>query len=190
MVDDLKKTGSGIVIADLSGVGELTSTASTGYDHTAKLHTLARAELWLGRTLLGQWVKELELITQFVHSHYKAQKVSIDGSREAGLAALFLGALDGNVESITLRDAPVSYLFDNRESVSFFSMGIHLPGILKWGDVSLAAALGGKDITFINPVSMSGTPLDADRLKESQAEFDKIRNNCGSKGKKSLVKLK
>jgi hypothetical protein len=54
LIDDYKKKGVGIVIADLSGTGELTSSKSISYDHTRKLHTLSRAELWLGKTILGE----------------------------------------------------------------------------------------------------------------------------------------
>jgi len=81
-----------------------------------------------------------------------------------------------------LRDAPVSYLFDDRENVDFFSMGIHLPGILKWGDVSLAAALSGKDLTFFHPVTMSGQPVSGEKLENSKLEFERIRKACGMGG--------
>jgi hypothetical protein len=189
LIDELKKKGTGIVIADLSGTGELTSTRSVAYDYTGKLHTLSRAELWLGRTVLGEWIKEMDLVNQFLYTKCHAQKISIDGTRESGLAGLFYAAMGGKVGSVTLRDAPVSYVFDSRESVDYFSMGIHLPGFLKWGDVSLAAALSGKNITFINPVTMSGNSLDNTSLKNFQDEFDKIRNICGLKGETSLVKF-
>ncbi|MGI8638275.1 MAG: hypothetical protein ACR2KZ_23015 [Segetibacter sp.] len=66
-------------------------------------------------------------------------------------------------------------MFDNREHVSFFSMGIHLPGFLNWGDVSLAAALSGKPITIFHPVTMSGQQINGTLLKEYQAEFKKLR---------------
>jgi hypothetical protein len=183
LIDELKKKGSGIVIADLSGTGELTSSKSASFDNLAKLHTLSRAELWLGKTITGEWVKELDLVTQFLKTRYKAEKVNIDGTREAGLAGLFYAALGGKVVSVTLREAPVSYLFDNRESVDFFSMGIHLPGFLNWGDVSLASALSGIDINFVNPVTMSGNPLDEEKLSEYGTEFDNVRKLLKFKGK-------
>ena len=149
LIDDYRKQGVGVVIADLSGTGELTSSRSISYDHTAKLHTLSRAELWLGKTILGEWVRELDLVTEYLNVNCHAAKVRFDGTGESGLAGLFFAAEGGKVESVTLRKSPVSYLFDNREAIDYFSMGIHLPGILKWGDISLAAALSGKNITFI-----------------------------------------
>lgn len=182
LIDDLKKKGSGIVIVDLSGTGEVTSTSSLSYDDVGKLHTLSRAELWLGKTVLGEWVKELSLVTEFLNSGHKGQKISIDGSREAGLAGLFLCAIEGNINNIILRDAPISYTFDDRASVGYFSMGIFLPGFLNWGDISLAAALCGKDVSFINPLTMSGKKLSAEKLKEYKTEYDNIRKICRQQG--------
>jgi hypothetical protein len=182
LINELKKKGSGVVIVDLSGTGEVTSTSSITYDKTGKLHTLSRAELWLGKAVMGEWIKQLNVVVKFINTNYREQKVSIDGSKEAGLAGLFLCALNGNVDNVTLRDAPLSYLFDNRESVDYFSMGIHLPGFLNWGDVSLAAALTGKNVSFINPVTMSGQLISQDKLKVYKTEFDKIRANCKQPG--------
>jgi hypothetical protein len=128
-------------------------------------------------------VKELKLVVQLLETKYKAQKINIDGSKEAGLAGLFLSALEGNVDSMILRNAPVSYLFDNRETVDFYSMAIHLPGFLNWGDISLAAALSGKNITFIHPLTMSGQTISQYKLKEYQTEFERIRRLCHQPGK-------
>lgn len=181
-IDELKKKGSGIVIVDLSGTGELTSTSSLAYDKTGKLHTQSRAELWLGKTVIGEWVKELNVVSRFLTTEYKAQKISIDGTKEAGLAGLFLSVIEGNVDNLILRDAPISYLFDNRQYVDFFGMGIHLPGFLNWGDISLAAALSGKSITFYNPVTMSGKSISQEKLKDFQTEFGKLRAVCKQSG--------
>ncbi|MCK9414404.1 MAG: acetylxylan esterase [Prolixibacteraceae bacterium] len=183
LIGELMKKGAGIVIVDLSGTGEVTSTASLAFDKIRKLHTLSRAELWLGKTVLGEWVKELDLVIQFLDTNLKARKVSVDGSKEAGLAGLFLGALEGNVDQLVLRDAPASYLFDSREGLDFFSMGIHLPGFLQWGDVSLVSALSGKNVQFINPVTMSGNAINGEKLTALESEFEKMRTLSGQSGK-------
>ncbi|MEO6001129.1 MAG: acetylxylan esterase [Chitinophagaceae bacterium] len=181
IVDELKKKGFGIVLVDLSGTGEAASN-ETPRDKSMVLHTLSRAELWLGKTMLGEWVKELGLVTDFLKSTFKAEKIGIDGRKEAGLAAMLLCATEGNGDFIIMREAPLSYLFDNRESVDYFSMAIHLPGFLNWGDVSLAAALSGKHVTFINPVTMSGRAINGSRLADYQKEFQKIRKMTKQEG--------
>jgi dienelactone hydrolase len=184
LINELKGQGTGIVIVDLSGTGEASSTSA---DRTSIFYIRSRAELWLGRTILGEWVKELNLVSGFLVSRYKAARVNIDGSREAGIAGLLLGALEGNVDKIVLRNAPVSYIFDDKEGIDFFTMAVHLPGFLVWGDVSLAAALSGKNLTFINPVTMSGQKIKEDILVNYQDEYDRIRSICGQPGKTIFI---
>ena len=96
---------------------------------------------------------------------------------------MFLAASGERVDDIILRDAPLSYLFDSGGSVDFFSMAIHLPGFLNWGDVSLAAALSGKNIRIINPVSMSGNKISGNSLQEYQAEYARLRTITRQKGR-------
>ena len=181
-ITELKKKGQGILIAELSGTGETTSSKELANNKSMVLHTLSRSELWLGKTILGEWVKELNVVSDFLKSNYKAQKLSIDGSKEAGLAALFLAATGGNVDNIILREAPLSYLFDKGGSLDFFSMAIHLPGFLNWGDVSLAAGLSGKRITIVNPVTMSGQKISGNSLNAYKTEFAKLRSSLKKQG--------
>jgi hypothetical protein len=94
-----------------------------------------------------------------------------------------MGSLKNDIDTIVLRNAPVSYLFDTSESINYFGMGVHVPGFLKWGDVSLAAAISGNPIIFIDPVTMSGQEPGKLELKECQAEFEKLRAICKQSGK-------
>jgi hypothetical protein len=183
LLDRIMKSGKGIAIADLSGTGEASSPGINNNYTNGMLRSVSRSELWFGRTVIGEWVKELNMVNKFLRSNYNAKKVEIEGYREAGLAGLFLSAVEGNIDSIILRDAPISYLFDNRESVDYFSMAINLPGFLNWGDISLVAALSGKNVTFISPVTMSGRKISENRLKEYQAEFENIKTLCKQSGK-------
>jgi hypothetical protein len=132
---------------------------------------------------MGEWVKELNLVTEFIQSKYKTTKVSFYGNKEAGLAGLFLSALKRNIENVTLKDAPVSYLFDNRESIEYYSAGINVPWFLNWGDISLVAAMSGKSITFINPLTMSGRNIDVQALKDFKEEFKHVRMITETSGK-------
>jgi hypothetical protein len=179
---ELTKSGRGIALVDLSGNGEAGSALASSQDCEGNPRTLSRSLLWFDKTVLGEWIKELQTVSQFLTSEFHAQKLTIDGTKEAGLAALFLSATDGNPGNIVLRDVPISYQFDNRESVDFFSIGVNLPGFLNWGDISLAAAMSGINITIIDPVTMSGNKITGDQLKEYQSEFEKLRKVCGQPG--------
>ncbi|MFP4472170.1 MAG: hypothetical protein ACLFPE_15920, partial [Bacteroidales bacterium] len=114
----------GVIVVDLSGTGEAGSYKTITNDEKTKLHTLGRSYLWLGKTVMGEWTKELYVVTQFLNAYCDAEKISINGVKEAGLAGLFLSAVEGNVEQVILHDAPVSYLFDNAESIDYYSLGM------------------------------------------------------------------
>jgi len=183
-LEELKNRGGGIVIVELSGTGEAASKLDASGTSLSQFHTLSRAQLWLGKTMLGEWVRELELVSQFIVDTYDPSELSFEGNREAGLAALFLSVLqEGKIKQLTLKNTPVSYLFDNRENIDYFSMAVHLPGFLNWGDVSLAAGLSEQDVTFIDPVTMSGIPVSTGELRAVQAEFENAKKILKQPGK-------
>jgi hypothetical protein len=181
LIEQFRQAGAGLVVVDLSGTGEAASASESRLSIGRKFHTVARAEIWLGKRLLGEWVKELEAVTEFLSSEFNAQRISLYGFRETGLAGLFLGATsEMMIDEISLNDSPVSYLFDNREDIDFYSMAIHLPGFLKWGDISLVQALSRSEVKFINPRSMSGVSLDKNQVKEYKAEFNRMKKLCNN----------
>lgn len=183
ILEESKDRGEGIVIVELSGTGEAASNLDAVGTSLAQFHTLSRAQLWLGKTMLGEWVRELELASRYIKQAYNPTSLNFEGNKEAGLAALFLSALEEDVlQKLTLRSVPVSYLFDNREQIDYFSMGIHLPGFLNWGDVSLAAGLSARDVTFIDPVSMSGVQVSANELNAVKAEFEQVKKKIKQAG--------
>ena len=183
-LEELKNRGGGIVIVELSGTGEAASKLDASGTSLSQFHTLSRAQLWLGKTMLGEWVRELELVSQFIVDTYDPSELSFEGNREAGLAALFLSVLqEGKIKQLTLKNTPVSYLFDNRENIDYFSMAVHLPGFLNWGDVSLAAGLSEQDVTFIDPVTMSGIPVSTGEKRAVQAEFENVKKILKQPGK-------
>ena len=182
LIQRYKKEGKNVVLVDLTGTGEASSPRADAFDQVRFFHTISRAELWLGKTIIGEWVKELNLVTQFIKSSYYADNIILDGTKETALAGLFLASMKNNFNKIILREAPVSYLFDNRETVDYFSMAIHIPGILKWGDVSLAAGIAGGEIFFIDPVSMSGRKLSMNELAKYKDEFETALARCNNKG--------
>lgn len=175
LMTSLIKTGDGIAVVDLSGTGETASPLLNSNDSIGRLRTFFKSYLWLGKTPMGEWVKEINTVTGFIKSEYKTATINFYGTKEAGLAGLFAAALNRNIVNITLQHAPMSYLFDNRDSIEYFSSCINIPGFLNWGDVSLAAALSGKNVKFIEPVTMSGRILNEEEQKIYYAEFEQMR---------------
>ena len=178
----MEQSNNGIVIADLWGSGQSHSQATAGFDkNLTPFHTLARASLWLGKTVIGNWVSEIDMITQLVKIQTPTAKISFHAEKEASIAALFYEAIHGQGHRLVLSHCPVSYEFDQRQTVDYFGMSIHIPAVLQWGDVALACALTKAEITFENPVSMSGTEIRDEKLVAVKSEFERLAKICKKK---------
>lgn len=174
------KSGKGVVIPDLWGAGE---TAT----HTIEIyHELSRSVLWLGRTLLGEWVKDYSLIASFIEKEFNPLDIILSGYKEAGLAALFSSILGDQSYPVVLEKGPVSFLFNKESPPTFFTMAFLLPGIMNWGDVSLAVSLVNNKVRFIDPVMSDGIPLNKTELQRFTKEFKDIREKTGVPGKSVL----
>jgi len=182
--DEACLQGDGVMLIDLWGTGENSSPSAEQFERGSlgKFHTLSRSVIWLGKRMMGIWVNELEMAIRYLTDECGAKDVKINADRETGLAALFLAALNNDIADLELSDTPVSYQFDQVEGLDYFSMAIHVPNMLKWGDVSLAAGLSGKNITFTNPVTMSGRALTQTEKNAFIKEYAAMRKSCGQKG--------
>jgi hypothetical protein len=106
---------------------------------------------------MGKWVDQMLLLKSFAEDELDASDVSIIGFGELGLAAIFAEVAIGGFSSVTARRSPLSYKVGDKDTP--FSMGIHIPGIINWGDIVMALAISTVDIQFVNPVSMDGEPV-------------------------------
>ena len=66
LIEGLIKSGSGIAVVDLSGTGETASVSLHSNDSIGRLRTLSKSYLWLGKTVMGEWVKELKVVTDLL----------------------------------------------------------------------------------------------------------------------------
>ncbi|MEJ1731160.1 hypothetical protein SMA90_33055, partial [Escherichia coli] len=83
-------------------------------------------------------------------------RLEIRAYGEAGLAALCAAAFNRRIQSVTCVNLQGSYLYQGARSGK--SMAIHVPGILRWGDVATLAALPAGAVTLLNPVDGAGQP--------------------------------
>jgi len=193
-IADLIKLKKGIVLADLWGTGERESLEATKIDGALPpFHTLSRSVIWLGSTVMGEWVKEINLLNELLVSKFHASQITIEGYKEAGIAAVLEDGIYGDqykdrVQGIVTYDSPYSYLFDSREGINFFDMAVHVPGILKWGDISIASALANARITFVNARSMSGIIPVGERLDTLKSEFELFEKKTGKKQRTTFIK--
>jgi len=50
--------------------GKTASASLHSYDTIGKLLTLSKSYLLLGKTVMGEWVKELDVVTEFINAKY------------------------------------------------------------------------------------------------------------------------
>nr|WP_121272751.1 acetylxylan esterase [Pedobacter schmidteae] len=177
----LTDKGQGIVLVDLWGTGEQRSDTAIKIDGALPpFHTLSRSTLWLGRTIMGNWIQDIQIVDSWLKQKDKKRVLQIYGYKETGVAGL-LYTVFNEAQQVTLVDAPYSYRFDERKGIDFYNMAIHIPGMLKWGDISLVAALSDTSVLFREARSMSGRPINDEQKKRIVAEFNTLRKYTQNK---------
>lgn len=180
-IEALIAKGQGILLVDVWGTGEQRSETAIKIDGALPpFHTLSRSAQWLGNTVIGNWVADLQLIGEWLKQRDKKSSLNIQGYKETAMASLFY-TIFNDVRQATLINAPYSYRFDERKGVDFYNMAIHVPGILKWGDVSLATALSNAAIVFKDARSMSGRQANAKQKLIINAEFEVLKKYTQNK---------
>jgi len=124
----------------------------------------ARSELWLGRTLPGEWTAELLAVIGFLRQSYPSVRLGLHGFRESAVASLFAAVFDGKITRVTLEDAPKSFLFHGDGIPTYVNMSLVVPGIIPWGDMKLAVRLAGIKVRFIRTRYMDGKLLEAESI--------------------------
>lgn len=173
LIKKYEREGKGIVLVDFWGLGENSSPAATRLDGKSLpgFHTLSRSLIWLGETMQGRWAEELGMIIPWLKDKFSVDGIEIHAFRDLGPAALFYAVENEGVKSIRLEEAPISYVFDDGVTENFYSMAIHVPRILQWGDLSLASAMTSADIQFLSPRTISGKECNTDEISQFKNEY-------------------
>ncbi|MCP3968631.1 MAG: prolyl oligopeptidase family serine peptidase [Lentisphaerae bacterium] len=164
----LLEQGKGIIAFDVYGAGETSEPRFPNY------HFLSRAEMWLGRTMLGEWARDYELLMDWAGNFIKGVELTLFGYKEASVVAM-AAAVTSNCEYDVLVDsAPLTYRFNKDIKSDFFTLALLVPGFLKWGDISLLAALSAGKVTFENSVLYDGEEVNETQKAEYRAEFKMV----------------
>jgi len=167
--------GKALCLVDLRDIGE--SRWSLGADQICLF--AARAAFLLGRTIVGDWVKDLFAVRAALPAFIGHKEVelmgfgatgtpgmddpaarargAVFGNGETAVAVLTAAALGKSFSAATVTDLLATYVINNKPPVQRYS--VLIPGILKWGDVSLIAALANCPLKVKSLVSPEGKPL-------------------------------
>ncbi len=177
------QSGATLVLPDLFGSGETAQANHT----TGLYHQFFRQLLWVGKSLMGEWVSDVLMLQKVLKNRFGAQEIEVIGLRECGLTAVCANALKPGFAAVTLADAPASLRYDLRSvdlkkpnfkekfhTGAIYSLAGAIPDFLLWGDVSLAAALGFGEVKFTAPRTSDGTPLSKSEFAQIQAEIAQL----------------
>lgn len=171
--------GATVVACDLLGEGE---TAQPNVILGIRSQ-LMRQLLWIGRSIPGEWLFDIFALLKVIRKDFKATDIDIKGYREAGACAAFAAALKPGEFTADAVDAPATMLFTadaviNFSGVAFipkakgclYSQMLATPNFLKWGDISLVAALAGKSLKFTSPRAYDGALWSDTQIADFDAE--------------------
>jgi len=138
--------GNGVLLFDAWGTGEAPSDNESS-SHTP-FHTLSRGLLWLGRTLMGEWCLEFDVMTEFAVDYLNASKVTLGGTGDLAVAAccttaMGVGASSPKVTEIMVEDMPETLTWQDGSdgTVAKRTMASFIPGFVEWGDIRKVKAI-------------------------------------------------
>jgi len=161
--------GKALCLVDVRETGE------TAWDPpVAQCRNSARAALWLGRTMIGNWVHDLCAARAALRRRMPRVRYELLGFREAALAALAAASLGRGFAQVSVVEMLESYVLRGAPPVQAFS--IFVPGLLAWGDVSLMAAMVNCPLKAASLVHPSGLRLSKQGASAWSREVRKLRN--------------
>ena len=172
--------GASVVMFDLFNTGETAQPNTI----TGEFTNTVRQLIWVGRTLPGEWTRDILSVCTVLKRELGAQEVIVDAGKECGACLLFAAALDQGkvIDGANIADIPGSLVFHHtlecfvnsaaikRVNGCLYTAMLSIPGFLKWGDIALAAALS-KNVKITAPRLYDGTPLDADAVAAFENEI-------------------
>ena len=200
---DVLAKGKALCLVDLRDIGE--SRWSLGDDQICLF--AARAAFLLGQTILGNWVKDLSAVRAALRTVVGLKRVELlgfgdtgipglnetealargatFGNGETAIAVLAAAALDKRFDDVTVVNLLSTYVINGAPPVQRYS--IFVPGMLKWGDVSLLAALTNCPAQVNSLVNPSGQKLSK---KERSAWIREVRRLSSRLGTRNRVKMR
>ena len=166
------QSGKALVFADLRNSGSMLWDSKI--ERLPLFHNASRSTLWLGHTMIGEWVIDLSSITKYLKSDCDIADLDLLAYQDAGIAGLCLGVLEDIFEKITTHETLGSLI--PQKGPGKHSMAVQIPNILQWGDISMMAALAKADVQLLNPTLPDGKVYAADQRGKLTREISKLKS--------------
>lgn len=147
----------GLLLFDMFGTGELGDEygCPTLWDH----HDIARGCFWIGKPMLGQWVRDYTAVIRWLREKYPVEELTAYGFRDAGIAALLSAALYAGADKVISENSVRSLDWsDTDPGINVFSLAICTTDILKYGDLEdMERIIGEGRVEWIDPLRGDGS---------------------------------
>jgi len=169
LADVLWESGWDVLAADLRGTGG----AAVPRDQVAAApdHNSAEWSLWIGRPLLGQWLRDVACLLSVVDQHCGGlpERTAVVGLGAAGVVALAAAASDDRLVRVATLGTLASYV--SSQPYRGQRLGIMVPGILRdVGDLPhLAALIAPRTCVMAAAVDGSGRKLTTSQWQQTYA---------------------
>jgi len=167
-IDERLGNGVSVCLVDLRHTGESDWDRVMGSIH----HDASRSSLWLGRTMIGDWVTDLLAVRSALKDETPDISVQLYAVGEVALAAVAAAALFPYFAEVSVEDILSTYVLT--DAVPGVRMSAYIPHILSWGDVSSMTALCQCPVTLLSAVAPSGAPLDGEEIAAFKREIQSL----------------
>jgi dienelactone hydrolase len=145
-------------------------------------HNSAEWSLWIGRPLLGQWVRDIRSAITALEQHGldPSDRLHLAGSGAAAVAVLCAAALDSRIDSVTAHGIPASWVTDRPYEQQ--RLATLPPAILRdVGDVEhIVALIAPRPVQILAPTNGQGQALSPEFLSRSFAAARIISSDAES----------
>ncbi|MGH9631071.1 MAG: alpha/beta hydrolase family protein, partial [Bryobacteraceae bacterium] len=156
-IHKLVQKGNVVVAVDPRGWGESApEKRSRGYSPDWQL---AQRAMLIGKPLVGMQVFDVLRVFDYVVSRPEidAAQISITGVGHGGVVALYAGALEPRIASVTSQNAVASYMTVARADTHSEMIGIVVPGVLRNFDLpDVAAAISPRPLQIVSARDANG----------------------------------
>lgn len=166
-----REGGRTMCTADVRDIGELCWEHP---DERNQRHP-ARASLWVGRTMMGNWTSDIVALAAALRAEFQGGRLHLIASGVLGLPSLAAAVLAGGFATVTVKDLPATFVVNGAPPT--YPHGIFVPGFLRWGDVSMLAALCPCPLTVHSLIAPEGKKLSPRKESDWRKEVAALRNH-------------
>jgi hypothetical protein len=184
MLNNLAQDGSNLVLPDLYGAGETAQPNNC----MGIYHQFYRQLLWIGKSIQGEWVKDILTLSKCLVEKFNATNIKIVALKETSTVAIASAVYSKYINEISCVDSPITMQYEDKNidwkscgafkpfiDGAIYTIAEFIPYFLKWGDISLLVALANSKVDFVSPRLADGSIASSDEFKSFNLEVERVK---------------